>query len=100
MIYPTSTILQTLRALKPALAARYQVVRLGIFGSYASGLQTDSSDLDVLIEFEDHTENLFDKKEEIQKLLESTFQLQVDLCREKYIKPYFKEQIIKSAQYV
>jgi predicted nucleotidyltransferase len=82
------------------LAARYQVVRLGIFGSYASGLQTDSSDLDVLIEFEDHTENLFDKKEEIQKLLESTFQLQVDLCREKYIKPYFKEQIIKSAQYV
>lgn len=97
MIYPTSTILQTLRTLKPALAARYQVVRLRIFGSYASGLQTDSSDLDVLIEFEDHTENLFDKKEEIQKLLETTFQLQVDLCREKYIKSYFKEQIIKSA---
>lgn len=89
-----------LRELKPALASRYQVVRLGVFGSYAVGSQTDSSDLDVIIEFEEHTEQLFEKKEAIRELLQNTFHLPVDICREKYIKPYFYKQILQSAQYV
>lgn len=46
---------QTFRAqlkdLLPALIPRYQVASLALFGSYASGHQNNSSDLDVLVTF-------------------------------------------------
>ncbi len=37
---------------KGELRARFGVRRIGIFGSYARGEQTPSSDVDILVEFE------------------------------------------------
>lgn len=38
--------------MKPFLQAEYHVAELAIFGSYAREEQNESSDLDVLVEFE------------------------------------------------
>lgn len=41
-----------LAAMKPDLKAEYHVAELGIFGSFARSEQTEESDLDVLVAFE------------------------------------------------
>ncbi len=35
----------------PYLSARYGVKRVGLFGSYARGAQTEESDVDLVVEF-------------------------------------------------
>jgi len=74
--------------------------KLGIFGSYARNEQTPTSDLDLLVEFEDNTHNLTDVKDFLRKEIQSVFSIPVDICREKYIKPIFRQQILSDAIYV
>jgi len=73
---------------------------LGIFGSFARNEQTPDSDLDLLVEFEENTPNLTDKKEYLREEIRTVFNLQVDVCREKYIKPIFRQQVLSDAIYV
>lgn len=93
-------ILQYLGENKSAFFADFQLVKLGLFGSFAKGEATDNSDIDILVEFEPGTENLVDKKAGIKNKLQQRFNREVDICREKYIKAYFKSRILNSAIYV
>ena len=45
-------VLERLRAHRPALAERFGVVELAVFGSFARDEATDESDLDILVRFE------------------------------------------------
>ncbi len=45
-------IMALLREHLPYLSARYGVKRIGLFGSYARGVQSESSDVDLLVEFD------------------------------------------------
>jgi predicted nucleotidyltransferase len=45
-------IFQRLRDQRAYLAAEYGVRRIGLFGSYAQGQPTTSSDIDLLVEFD------------------------------------------------
>lgn len=93
-------ILAYLASQKELFKVEFQVTKLGLFGSYASDNAGSHSDIDVIIEFEPQTSQLRDKKEKIRSLIKDQFNKEVDLCREKYIKPYFREHILKSAIYV
>lgn len=93
-------ILSYLSSKKAEFAKEFQVTKLGIFGSYATDNPDESSDVDVLVEFEGTPENLHEKKNQIRAILSKRFNKEVDLCREKYIKSYFKSQILKTAIYV
>jgi predicted nucleotidyltransferase len=53
-----------------------------------------------LVEFEPDTDNIFDKKMRLRDMLKSSFNRDVDICREKYIKPYLESYILKEAIYV
>ncbi|MDX2135330.1 MAG: nucleotidyltransferase domain-containing protein [Saprospiraceae bacterium] len=93
-------ILIYLASMKAKFKDEFQVTKLGLFGSYAADRQQENSDIDILIEFEPETDQLTEKKDKIREIIKTKFQKEVDLCREKYIKPYFKSQIIKSVIYV
>ena len=93
-------ILSFLREKKNELFSDYQLIKIGLFGSFARDEGTEDSDIDLIVEFEPNTENLLEKKSEIKSLVAERFNREVDLCREKYIKPYFKYQILQSAIYV
>ena len=93
-------ILAFLKKRKVEFFSEYQLVKLGLFGSFARDEETEESDIDLLIEFRPNTENLSDKKSKIKFLVKKQFNREVDLCREKYIKPYFKSQILNSVIYV
>ena len=45
-------LIETLRAHRETLAERFGVRSLALFGSYARGTAVDSSDVDILAEFE------------------------------------------------
>jgi len=95
-----SQIIHYLSANKQSISRRYRLKKLGIFGSYARNEQTPVSDLDLLVEFEDNTPDLTDKKDFLRIEMQSVFNIPVDICREKYIKPVFRQQILSDAIYV
>jgi predicted nucleotidyltransferase len=78
---------------------KYHLKKVGIFGSYARNEQTPESDIDILVEFEDNTSDLTDKKDFLRKDIQSVFNIPVDICREKYIKPVFRQQILSDVIY-
>lgn len=59
-------ILSFLRTNKEDLFAEFQIVRIGLFGSYASNEETVDSDIDLIVEFQPNTSNLLEKKAKIK----------------------------------
>ncbi|MCD4705769.1 nucleotidyltransferase family protein [bacterium] len=93
-------IVNYLRTNKTFFQAKYNVTKIGIFGSYARDDQTELSDIDIIVEFEEDTKDLYDKKFELREYLISHFKTKIDLCREEAIKPIFRSMILKDAIYV
>ncbi len=87
----------TLRDLKPLLAARFQVQRLGYFGSFATGQPGPDSDVDILAEF---AEPLGWEFFELEELLENALQRKVDLVTRDALKPQLRDIILSQVRYV
>jgi predicted nucleotidyltransferase len=77
----------------------YHIVRIGLFGSYARGEQNPDSDIDLLVEFEENTQDLYDLKIQLKEFFQIQLGIDVDICREKYIKPRFRSSILKETVY-
>lgn len=92
-------ILNYLTLNKDRFQREYHLTRIGIFGSVARGEQSDESDIDLIVEFEDGTDNLYEIKQKLISEIQSRFKMPVDVCREKYIKPFFKSQILSETKY-
>lgn len=92
-------ILSFLRNNKSLLRERFHVIKIGIFGSYARNQQNKDSDIDLLVEFEENTSNLFELKQQLKEFFRENLNTEVDICREKYIKPRFKKAILKETLY-
>jgi predicted nucleotidyltransferase len=93
-------ILHFLQNNKELLLSRFHVQRIGLFGSFAREEQNSNSDVDLIVELEDGTENDHELKHALKEFLSSAFQRSVDIAREKYLKSYAKEQVLKEAVYV
>lgn len=93
-------ILKFIRDNEMLFRSKYHVVKMGVFGSYARNEQDELSDIDLIVEFEADTKNLHAIKKKIRELFKRQFNVSVDICREKYIKPIFKEQILRESEYV
>jgi predicted nucleotidyltransferase len=85
---------------KSFLNQQFHVSKIGLFGSYARNEQTENSDIDLIVDFEEDTNNLYDIKIELKKFFKENLNINVDICREKYIKPFYKTRIIKETIYV
>lgn len=93
-------ILSFLARNKELFRANFGIVKIGLIGSYARNEQSQDSDLDLIIEFKNNTPNLHDVKQEFKDFIKDKLNVEVDICREKYIKPIFKDSILKEAVYV
>lgn len=92
-------ILDFLSQNKKLFRDNYHIEKIGLFGSYARGDQDNKSDLDLLVEFEENTQDLYELKLQIKDFFKTHLGLEVDICREKYIKPRIKKAILKEAIY-
>ena len=93
-------ILDFLNENKSLLKSKYHITNIALFGSFARNEQKESSDVDLLIELEENTPNVYDLKSSLKNFLSQAFERSVDIAREKYLKPYAKEQILKDALFV
>ncbi len=92
-------ILTFLTENKKLFRNKYHIVRIGLFGSYARGEQNPDSDVDLLVEFEENTQDLYELKIQLKEFFYKQLGINVDICREKYIKPRFKSFILKETVY-
>jgi len=93
-------ILTFLKDKKEFLKDNFHVTKVALFGSFAKDKQTSSSDIDLLIELESNITNIHDIKTSLKNYLTKSLKRDVDLAREKYLKPYAKKHILKEALYV
>lgn len=85
-----------LKALKPVLAEKFHVRKIGYFGSYAKGLANDNSDLDLLVEFETPIGwNFFT----LENYLENFFGIPVDLVTEDALKSQLRSSILSQVHF-
>jgi predicted nucleotidyltransferase len=80
---------------KEKLKQNYKVKKIGIFGSYARGEQKETSDVDVLVEFEEPVGFAFIH---LADSLEELLGIKVDLTTKDAIKPnrwkYIKDDLV------
>jgi len=87
-----------LRDQKPILREKFKVREIGIFGSVVRGEQKETSDLDLLVEFEEPIGLI--KYVGLQNFLSDKVGAQVDLVAKSGLKPRISRQVLKEVIYV
>jgi predicted nucleotidyltransferase len=96
-MYTLDRIVDILRKYKPELQRKYPISGLGIFGSYARGEATESSDIDIAVEISGPMGlNFVEMADEIEGLLGT----KVDVVPKRSIKAAFLAYVEKDIVYV
>jgi hypothetical protein len=74
------------------------VKSIGIFGSFVRGEQSNSSDIDLLVEFEPQKKT-FDNFMELSFFLEDIIKNRIDLVTKESLSPYIGPHILKEVEY-
>ncbi|MDH7556774.1 MAG: nucleotidyltransferase family protein [Candidatus Methanosuratincola sp.] len=93
-------IINYLDSRKDFFQQKYHVRKIALIGSFARNEQNPQSDVDILIDFDEGTPNIFEVKRLIQQELEEKFNRKVEIASERYIKPYYRKEILSEAVYV
>lgn len=91
-------IKQTLTTLKPKLHERFGVSEIGVFGSFVRGEEKETSDIDVLVDF-DRPIDLFGLME-MQEFLEEIFKKKVDIALRRSLRKHIGVYILNEVQYL
>ena len=86
-------IRSTLRRIMPDIQERYKVKSLGVFGSYVHGEARQTSDLDLLVEFE-QAPTLYELIR-MERYLSEQVGIKVDLVMKKTLRPYVGKRILE-----
>ena len=92
-------IMEFLSQNKKVFRDKFHIIRIGLFGSFAREEQNPDSDIDLLVEFEENTKDLYELKIQLKEFFQIQLGIDVDICREKYIKPRLKNSILKETVY-
>ena len=99
MVRDPEQIVAYLRTNKKVLRDTFGVTRLGLFGSFVHHTQHISSDIDLLVEFEEGRKNIHAFLR-LKRFLEKEFSRKVDLGFEHSLKPVVRESIKGKILYV
>ena len=93
-------ILSFLKENKGLFLSKFHITKIGLFGSFARDEEKADSDIDILIAREPGAKNIYDLDWELRDLLKKQFNRDIDICTEKYIKPYCRQYVLRDAIYV
>lgn len=87
-----------LKEQKEELSSKYNLSQLGVFGSYVRHEETQTSDVDILVDFSSPISlfDFIDMEEELSNLLKT----KVDLVSRKALKPNIGKVILKEVQMI
>ena len=92
-------ILASIKSYKPELL-RFGIIKVGLYGSYLKGEQSDKSDIDILIDFEPDKEN-YDNYMAVCDIFEKLFKNEkVEIVTKNGLSPYIGPKILNEVQYV
>jgi uncharacterized protein len=91
-------IIQKINQEMPFLRDKYQVEKLGVFGSIVRGEETEQSDVDILVEFK--TPVGFFQFIRLENYLTQILGRKVDLLTKKALKMAVKDEVLKELVYV
>ncbi len=97
MVETKENILKTLNRLKNEIATDYKVKKIGLFGSYVKHKQDDSSDIDILVDFEDGADLIHFIG--LSRYLEEIFKTKVDVVSKSSLKEELKHNILQEVIY-
>ncbi len=92
-------ILYFLKENKEYFREHFYCSKIGLFGSFSRNEQTEKSDIDIIVEFNPDTPDLYGTEIELNDFLRKRFNRKIDICAEKWIKPIFKPLILKDIIY-
>ena len=98
MIQNKEQILSLIRTNQDTLKD-FGVIKIGLFGSYVRGDQEESSDIDLIVQFEKGEKSYFGFYK-LSEYLESLFDRKVDLLTDMGISPLIRPKIEKEIIYV
>ena len=84
----------------PKVQQKYHVRRLGIFGSFVRGEQTEASDIDLLVEFDPNARFGLLTFCELENDLSELLKRKVDLVMKDGLKPRIGERILQEIVYL
>jgi predicted nucleotidyltransferase len=93
-------ILEYIRSQRDRFRRTYHVRRMALIGSFARNEQSPDSDVDLIVDLEEGTPDIFELKRALRSELERQFHRKVEIASERYLKPYFRETILREAIYV
>jgi len=94
-VYNKNDIKKIILSLRDNLRNKYYIKTLALFGSYARGEETNSSDIDILVDF-DTTPDLLTFIE-LEEFLSDKLKRNVDLVPLRKLKESIKKQILDEA---
>jgi len=89
-------IKETLKKFKPILREKFKVEKIGIFGSYGRGEESEESDVDILVEF---SEPIGWEFIDVKDFLEEILGREVHLATIGALRPSLKDRILKEIVY-
>lgn len=84
----------------PEVQQKYHVRRLGIFGSFVRGEQTENSDIDLLVEFDSNVRFGLLTFCQLENDLSELLKRKVDLVMKDGLKPRLGERILQEVIYL
>lgn len=97
---PLEIIKAQIATLKPTLQCDYHITELGIFGSYVRGEQTETSDVDILVDFDPSFKFGLVTYGKIENYIADTLERKVDLVMKRSLKPYIGKRILQEVIYL
>jgi Predicted nucleotidyltransferases len=91
-------IVALLQSMMDDLHTQYHVRKIGIFGSYSKEKQTDMSDIDIVVEFDQPIGMM--AFVHLGNLISDRLGLEVDLVTPEGLHPLIREQVLKEVVYV
>jgi predicted nucleotidyltransferase len=84
----------------PVLTGKYNVKRVGVFGSYVRNEQKEDSDLDILVDFEPEAKFGLLRFIEMENYLSDATGIKVDLVMKEGLKPRIGKKILDEVKYL
>ena len=94
-------IINILRKNKEVLKDNFNILKIGLFGSYSTNTFTENSDIDLIYELEEGKRMGLKEVYELETFFKILFQIdKIDLVNSKYVNPIIGNEIEKTVIYV
>lgn len=85
---------------KQKIVCTYKIKEIGIFGSYVKNTMKETSDIDILIEFEKDAKVTLIDLLKLENYLTELFGVKVDLVVKEALKPNIRKKVLEEVIYI